>query len=133
MPCQMWLTLPTPHSSTTPVTTASGFHPIGGTLPVTQAAQSTQVSHMQALNLLESQSVTGSVIRKPTPVNVTDPNTAQVSSNAPPTQQKPVTPVSFACTTQVQMDTAVLHPVSKASPQVVPMPVPLFANHKCGK
>ena len=29
------LTLPTPHNVTTPVTTAAGFHPIGGTLPIT--------------------------------------------------------------------------------------------------
>ena len=53
------LTPPTPWNITTPVTTASGFHPIGGTLPVTQAAQSTQVSHMQALDILESESTTG--------------------------------------------------------------------------
>ena len=47
------LTPPTPHNVTTPVTMASGFCPIGGTAPITQATQSTQVSHMQALNLLE--------------------------------------------------------------------------------
>ena len=120
------LTLPTPHSITTPVTTALGFHPIGGTPPITQVTQSTQVSHMQALNLLESQSMTGSVIRKLTPVNVTDPSMAQVSSNTPSAQEKPITPVSFVSTTQVQMDTAVPPPVSQASPQVVPVWVPLL-------
>ena len=52
------LTPPMPHSVVTPVNTASGFHPIGGTPPITQATQSTQVSHMQALNMLESQSTT---------------------------------------------------------------------------
>ena len=35
-------------------------------------------------------------------------------------------PVSFASTTQIQMDTAVLPPVSQASPQVVPVRVPLL-------
>ena len=119
-------TLPTPHNITTPVITASEFHPIGGTPPVTQATQSTQVSHMQALNLLESQSMTGSVIRKLTPVTVIDPSTAQVSSNALPAQEKLVTPVSFASTTQVRMDTAVPPPVSQTSPQVVPVWVPLL-------
>ena len=47
------LTPPIRQGTTTPVTTASGFHPIGGTPPVTQAAHSTQISHTQALNLLE--------------------------------------------------------------------------------
>ena len=70
--------------------------------------------------------MTGSVIRKPTPVNVTDPSTAQVGSNAPPTQEKHVTPVSFASTTQVQMGIAVLPPVSQAPPQVVPIWMPLL-------
>ena len=49
----------TPQDITTPVTMASGFHPIGGTPLAAQAAQSTQVSYMQALNMLESQSMTG--------------------------------------------------------------------------
>ena len=73
------LTLPTPHDITTPVTTASGFSPIGGTLPVTQATQSIQVSHMQALNILKSESTTGSIIWKLTPVNMTDQGMAQHS------------------------------------------------------
>ena len=47
------LTLPAPQGTTSPVTTASGFHPIGGTPLVTQAAQSTEVSNTQALNLLD--------------------------------------------------------------------------------
>ena len=43
------LTPPTPRGSITPVTMAKAFHPIEKTLPVSPGAQSTQVSHTQAL------------------------------------------------------------------------------------
>ena len=65
-------TPPVPQDTTTPVTMASGFHPIGGTPPVTQAAQLMQVSHTQALNMLESQTMTGSIVWKLTPIHVAD-------------------------------------------------------------
>ena len=45
-------TLPTSRVSITPVTMAKAFHPIDKMLPVSPGAQSTQVLHTQALNLL---------------------------------------------------------------------------------
>ena len=92
------LTLPAPQGTTTPVTTASGFHPIGGTPPVTQATQLTQLSHTQALKLLESQAMTGSIVQKPTPVHLTDQHMAQPGSSTSLTQEQPVTPVSVSTT-----------------------------------
>ena len=65
------LTPSIPQGTTSPVTTASGFCPIGGTPLVTQATQSTQISHKQALNLLESQVMTGSTVWKLTPIHLT--------------------------------------------------------------
>ena len=107
------------------MTTASAFHPIGRTLLVTQAAQSTQVSHMQALNMLESQSMTVSTVWKLTPVNVTYQCMVQPSSSAALTQEQHVTPVSFASITQVRMDTTIPPPASQVPPQVTPVWVPL--------
>ena len=80
---------------------------------------------MQALNLLKLQSITGSIVWKLMPVNVTDQPVVQPSSNTPPVQEKPVTPVSFASSTQVRMDTAIPPPVSQVPPQVTPVRVPL--------
>ena len=116
----------TPHSMATPVNTVSGFQPIGGTLPMTQATQSTQVSHTQALNILESQSTTVSIIQKPTPVNVTDQDMMAYVINAGPSQAQPVTPVSFASTTQVRLETAIPPPVSQVPPQITPVWVHLL-------
>ena len=89
-----------PQGTTTSVTMASGFFSIGGTTPVPQAAQSTQISHTQALHLLESQVMTGSTVQKLTPVHLTDQCMAQPSSNASVTMQpmQPVTLVSFEST-----------------------------------
>ena len=119
------LILPALQGTTTPVITASEFHPIGVTPPVTQAAQSAQVSQTQALNLLESQAMTGSIVQKLTPMNLTDQCMAQPGSSTSLTQEQPVTPVSFASTTQVRTDTAVPPPVSQIPPQVPPVWVPL--------
>ena len=66
------LTLPTLHSLTTPVNMTSGFQTIGGMPSITQTTQSAQVSHTQTMNILESQSTTGSAVHRLTPVNVTD-------------------------------------------------------------
>ena len=117
---------PIPQGTTTPVTTVSGFHPIGGTPLVMQAAQSTQISHTQALNLLESQVMTGPSVQKLTPIHLTDQCMVQLSSNVSLTQEQPVTPVSFASTTQVRMNTTVPPPVSQVPPQVPPVWVPLL-------
>ena len=47
-------------------------------------------------------------------------------SSAEQTQDQPVTPVSFASTTQVRMDIAVPSPVGQGVPQVPPVWVPLL-------
>ena len=52
------------------------------------------------------------------PMDKSDSSTAQ-------TQRQPVTPVSFASTTQVRMDTVVPQTVSQVTPQVPPVCVPL--------
>ena len=124
-------TPPTPQ--VTPVTMASGFHPIGGTPPVTQIAQSTQVSHTQALNMLESQNTTGSIVQKPTPINMTNQCMVQPSSSAALTQEQHVTPVSFAFTKQVRMDTAIPLPASQVPPPGYTCTGALITNHKCSK
>ena len=46
-------------------------------------------------------------------------------SSSEQTQNQPVTPVSFASTTQVRMDIAVPSPVGQGVPQVPPVWVPL--------
>ena len=77
---------------------------------------------MQALNLLhKSLSTSGSIIRRPTPQPVD-----KSESSAEQTQNQPVTPVSFASSTQVRMDTAVPSPVGLGVPQVPPVQVPLL-------
>ena len=120
------LTPLTPHSVTTPVNTASRFHSIGGTPPITQATQSIQVFHMPALNILELQITTGSIIWKPTPMKVTHQGVTEPSSNTDSAQIQPVTPVSFTSTTQVRLDTTIHLPASQVQPQVAPVWVPLL-------
>ena len=117
-------TPPVPQGSTTPVTMDSGFHPIGET-PLAQAAQSTQVSHTQALNMLESQSMAGSIVWKLTPIHMADQCVVQHGSSADLTQGQPVIPVSFASTTQVRLDTAIPLPAGSVLPQVISVWVPL--------
>ena len=114
-----------PQGTTTPVTMDSGFHPIGGTPPITQATHLTQVSHTQALNKLESQSMTGSIVWKLTPIHMADQCVVQQGSSAALTQGQPITPVSFASTTEVRLDTAIPLPASSVLPQVIPVWVPL--------
>ena len=105
---------------------AKAFHPIEKTPPVSPGAQSTQVSHMQALNLLkESQVTMESIVRRPTPVKMVDQPMDQSGSSIAQTQAQPVTPVSFAFTTQVRMDTVVPPTVSQVPPEVPPVWVPL--------
>ena len=50
-------TPPTPRGSITPVTMAKAFCPIEKMLSVSPVAQSTQVLHTQALNLLQDSQV----------------------------------------------------------------------------
>ena len=94
------LTLPAPPGSITPMTTAKAFCPIEKTPPVSTGAQLAQVSHMQALNLLqESQATAESIVRRLTPVKMVDQPVDQSGSSTAQTQAQPVTPVSFVSTT----------------------------------
>ena len=103
------------------------FCPIEKAQPVSPGGQLTQVSHLQGLNILqESQVTTESIIRKPTVVKMVDQPMDQSGSSTTQTQREPVTPVSFASTTQVRMDTVVPPTVSKVPPQVPPVWVPLL-------
>ena len=116
------LKLPTPRGSTTPVTMATAFHLIEK-MPSTLTGAQT----MQALNLLhKSLSTSGSIIRRPTPVRIVDQPVDKSESSAEQTQNQPVTPVSFASTTQVRTDIAVPSPVGQGVPQVPPVQVPLL-------
>ena len=120
------LTLPTPRVSITPVTMAKAFHPIDKMLPTSPGAQSTQVSHTQALNLLQdSQIAEESTVKRPMLVKIVEQPMDQSDSSTTQTQRQPVTPVSFASTTQVRMDTVVPPTVSQVIPQVSPVWVPL--------
>ena len=109
--------LPTPRRSTTPVTMATAFHPIEK-MPSTL----TEAQTMQVLNLLhKSSSTRGSIIKRPTPVRIVDQPVDKSESSSEQTQNQPVTPVSFASTTQVRMDIAVPSPVGQGVPQVPPV------------
>ena len=120
------LTPPTPKESITSVTKAKAFHPIEKTMPVSPGAQLTQVLHTQTLNLLQDLQVAEeSTVRKPMPVKMVEQPMDQSHSSTAQTQRQPVTPVSFASTTQVRMDTVVPPTVSQILPQVPPVQVPL--------
>ena len=120
------LTLPTPRGSITPVTMAKAFHLIEKILSVSPRAQLTQVLHTQALNLLQDSQVTEeSTVRKPMLVKIAEQLMDQSDSSKAQTQRQPVTPVSFASTTQVRMDIVVPSTVSQVIPQVPPVQVPL--------
>ena len=119
-------TPPTSRGSIPPVTMAKAFHPIEKMLPVSPRAQSTQVLHTQALNLLQdSQVAEESTVRKPMLVKLVEQPMDQSDSSTAQTQRQPVTLVSFASTTQVRMDTVVPPTVSQVIPQVLPVWVPL--------
>ena len=93
--------LPTPKGSITPETTATAFHPIEKMPCISPRAQSTRVSHTQALNSLQgSQGTSGPTIRRPTPVRTIEQPTDNSKSSAEHAQKQPVTPLSFASTTQ---------------------------------
>ena len=80
---------------------ATAFHPIEMMPCILPRAQSTQVSHTQALDSLQgSQGTSGSIIRKPTPVKIIEQPMDNSESSAEHTQYQTVTPVSFASTTQ---------------------------------
>ena len=127
------LTPPTPRGSITPVTMAKALCPIEKMPPVSPRAQSTQVSHTQALNLLQDSQVAEESTQLPMPVKTVEQLMDQSDSSTAQTQRQPVTPVSFASTTQVRMETVVPPTVSQVIPQVPPVWVPLFTNHKCSK
>ena len=119
--------LPIPRGSITPVTMAKSFHPIEKTPPVSPGAQLTQVSHTQALNLLQDTQVAEeSTVRKPMLVKIVEQPMDQSGSSAVQTQRQPVTPVNFTSTTQVRMDTVVPPTVSQVIPQFPLVQVPLL-------
>ena len=121
------LTPPTPRESITPVTMAKAFCPLEKMLPVSLGAQSTQVLHTQALNLLQdSQVAEESTVRKPMPVKIVEQLMDQSDSSTAQTQRQPVTLVTFVSTTQVRMDTVVPPTVSQVIPQIPPVLVPLL-------
>ena len=104
---------------------AKAFCPIEKTPSVSPGAQSTQVSHMQAFNLLQdSQVAVESTVRKLMMVKTVDQPMDQSGSSTVQTQIQPVTLVSFASTKQVRMDTVVPPTVSQTLPQVPPVWVP---------
>ena len=104
--------LPTPRGPTTPVTMAMAFHLIEQ-MPYTLTGAQTA----QTLNLLhKSLSTSRSIIRRPTPMRIVDQPVEKSESSAEQTQDQPVTPVSFASTTQVRMDIAVPSPVCQGVP-----------------
>ena len=94
---------------------------------ISPRAQLTQVSHTQALKLLQgSQGTSGPIIRKPTPVKTIEQPMDNPESSTEHTQNQPVTPVSFASTTQDRADIVVPPPVGQGVPQVTPVWVPLL-------
>ena len=120
-------TPPTYRGSITPVTMAKAFHPKEKMPPVSPGAQLTQVSHTQALNLLQdSQVAEESTVRKPMPVKIVEQPMDQSDSSTGQTQRQSVTLVSFASTTQVRMDMVVPPTVSQVISQVPPVWVPLL-------
>ena len=108
---------------------AKAFHPKEKTPPVSPGAQSTQVLHTQALNLLQDLQVAEeSTVRKPMLVKMVEQPMDQSGSSTTQTQKQPVTLVNFASTTQVRMDMVVPPTVSQILPQVPPEWVPLSQN-----
>ena len=102
-----------PSPQHTPPTTGAqvdqpvGFRPIEKRPPANQTAERTQVSHSQAMNILDS---TGQAIHQPTFISIVDLGTLTSSTNqAIPQFQSSGMPVSFASTTQVRSD--ILAPV----------------------
>ena len=88
--------LPTPKGSITPETMATVFCPIEKMPHISLRAQLTQVSHTQALNILQgSQGTSGPIIRRPTPVKTVEQPMDNSESSAEHTQNQPVTLVSL--------------------------------------
>ena len=106
---------------------ATAFHLIEKIPCISPSAQSTQVSHTQALNILQgSPGTSGPIIRRPTPVKTVEQPMDNSESSTEHTQNQLVTPVSFASTTQDRVDIAVPQPVGQGLPQIPPVWVPLL-------
>ena len=89
---------PTPKGFITQETTATAFCPTEKMPCISPRAQSTQVSHTQALKLLQgSQGTSGPIIRKPTPVKTIEQPMDNPESSTEHTHN-PVIPVSFVST-----------------------------------
>ena len=72
------------------------FAPIEKMPHISPKAQLTQVSHTQALNILQgSQGTSGPIIRRPTPVKTVEQPMDNSESSAEHTQNQPVTLVSL--------------------------------------
>ena len=83
------------------------------------------------MHLLESQSTVEQPVHRPTPVRIMDPGsvTPPVNTVVMPPLQPQITPVSFASTTQVRMDTHVPPTVNPIVPSVSVTRVPLLQNN----
>ena len=116
-----------PPTTGTQVDQPVGFMPIEKTPPASQTPGSTQVSHSQAMNVLDTQSSTGQAICRSTPISIVDPGMLTSNTNQTTPQVQPSgMPVSFASTTQVRSD--ILAPPN-VDTVVCPTPaarVPLF-------
>ena len=118
---------PTPKESITQETKATAFHLTEKIPCISPRAQLTKVSYTQALKLLQGpQGTSGPIIRKPTHVKTVEQPMDNPESSTEHTQNQPVTPVSFASTTQDRVDIAVPPPVGQGVPQVTPVWVPLL-------
>ena len=110
-----------------------GFRPMEKTPPVNQTAESTQVSHCQAINILDSQSSTGQALHQPSPINIVDPRTSASNSDLAMPQVQPCgMQVSFASTTEVRLDILAPSTVNTIVPPLL-QPWHPFANPKCGQ
>ena len=106
---------------------AAAFCPIEKMPHISPRAQSTQVSHTQALKLPQgSQGTSGPIIRKPTPVKTVEQPMDNPESSTEHTQNQPVTLFSFVPTTQDRVDIAVSLPVGQGVPHITPVQVSLL-------
>ena len=85
----------------TQVDQPAGFRLIEWTLTSGREQESPRATHSQAMQMLESQSTTGSTICRPTLVNIVDPGTlvTNIITTMSPQTQVPVLPVRFVSTT----------------------------------
>ena len=121
----------TPSATGTQVDQSVGVRPIEKTPPTNQASGSTQISHSQAMNLLDSQGSTGQAIHWPTPISIVDQGMLTNNTNEATPQQQPCgMPVSFVSMTQVRSDIIALPTVNTVVPLAPAARGTPFANPK---